>query len=78
MGSRVKWYLPLLEEPVLSVNSAPWTGFVTRPIMAGRSFIPFGAPTRPAGLVVMGAKCSQFPVDPGLGLWAPRQTGFHG
>lgn len=39
--------------------------------------MPFGAPTRPAGLAVMGIEHPQFPGDPGLGPWAPGQTGFH-
>lgn len=56
-----------MEKPGLSVNSAPWTRFMTGPMKVGRSFIPFGVPTRPVGLVVMGARHPQLPVDPDLG-----------
>lgn len=46
-----------------------------RALKAGTPFLPFGAPTRPVGLVLMGAN-TEFPVDP----VAPRilgGLGFH-
>lgn len=58
------------------MNAEPQTGPMTGPMKVGRSFIPFGAPTRPVGLVAMDVRHPWLLVDPDLGPQATYGVGW--